>query len=226
MHFIATFVILLLSVSSLSAATYNVDIFGHLPDGVTAGAFGSASTNACSPVYCAGGFNVAYSFIAKPGDTINFGSLSLGSSIFGDGRNQQEYYYVDENGQLQYELGTIIGIYGGTLGVSYEYQSFIPLFSGGNFCNSADPACYPALQSQLTTQVIPLIFTLPTGFIELGWTEPFTYAPPRYIGAVPEPSTWAMLLLGFCGVGLLLHRHRGSLAFSEKRLPEISVGVA
>jgi len=26
--------------------------------------------------------------------------------------------------------------------------------------------------------------------------------------AVPEPSTWAMLLLGFCGLGVLLHRQR------------------
>lgn len=28
------------------------------------------------------------------------------------------------------------------------------------------------------------------------------------VGAVPEPSTWAMLLLGFCGVGLLACRRR------------------
>jgi len=28
------------------------------------------------------------------------------------------------------------------------------------------------------------------------------------IGAVPEPSTWAMMLLGFCGVGFVAHRRR------------------
>lgn len=28
------------------------------------------------------------------------------------------------------------------------------------------------------------------------------------VSAVPEPATWAMFLLGFCGLGLLLHRQR------------------
>ena len=27
--------------------------------------------------------------------------------------------------------------------------------------------------------------------------------------AVPEPSTWAMMILGFLGVGFLAYRHRG-----------------
>jgi hypothetical protein len=29
------------------------------------------------------------------------------------------------------------------------------------------------------------------------------------VGAIPEPSTWAMLLMGFAGVGLLAYRRRG-----------------
>ncbi|MEH2492918.1 hypothetical protein V1280_008857 [Bradyrhizobium sp. AZCC 2230] len=28
------------------------------------------------------------------------------------------------------------------------------------------------------------------------------------VGAVPEPSTWAMLILGFCGVGFMTYRRR------------------
>ncbi|MDA9522934.1 hypothetical protein XI06_22300 [Bradyrhizobium sp. CCBAU 11434] len=28
------------------------------------------------------------------------------------------------------------------------------------------------------------------------------------IGAVPEPSTWAMMILGFCGVGFMAHRRK------------------
>jgi hypothetical protein len=30
------------------------------------------------------------------------------------------------------------------------------------------------------------------------------------VGAVPEPSTWAMMILGFLGVGFLAYRRRGS----------------
>lgn len=209
MRSIAAFVLLVLSCFSSSAATYNVDIFGTLPNGVTAGPTGIASTNACSATTCAGGFNTAYSFIAKPGDTINFGILKLTSFIFGDGRQQEPYYYVDENGQLQLSIGYPVGIFPGVLGVAYQYEGFIGLFSGfGGGCNTADPACLPSLLNQIATQTFSLSFTLPTGFIELGWTDPSTYVPPEYVGAVPEPSTWAMLLLGFCGIGLLLHRQR------------------
>lgn len=32
-------------------------------------------------------------------------------------------------------------------------------------------------------------------------------------GAVPEPSTWAMMILGFCGVGLIAYRRRNQSAF-------------
>jgi hypothetical protein len=32
------------------------------------------------------------------------------------------------------------------------------------------------------------------------------------VAAVPEPSTWAMLLLGFCGLGFLGYRRGNALA--------------
>ena len=32
------------------------------------------------------------------------------------------------------------------------------------------------------------------------------------ISAVPEPSTWAMMLLGFCGLGFLAYRHKNQMA--------------
>ena len=33
-------------------------------------------------------------------------------------------------------------------------------------------------------------------------------------GAVPEPSTWAMMILGFCGLGYLAYRRKDKLALS------------
>jgi hypothetical protein len=45
------------------------------------------------------------------------------------------------------------------------------------------------------------------------------FSPVRYTltisevaGAVPEPSTWAMMLLGFCGVGFMAYRRRDRFA--------------
>lgn len=30
------------------------------------------------------------------------------------------------------------------------------------------------------------------------------------VGAVPEPSTWAMMILGFCGLGFMAYRKKQS----------------
>jgi hypothetical protein len=34
------------------------------------------------------------------------------------------------------------------------------------------------------------------------------------IGSVPEPSTWAMMILGFCGVGFMAYRRKDRLAMT------------
>jgi hypothetical protein len=35
------------------------------------------------------------------------------------------------------------------------------------------------------------------------------------VGAVPEPSTWAMMILGFCGVGFMAYRQRKPLSQTQ-----------
>jgi hypothetical protein len=35
-----------------------------------------------------------------------------------------------------------------------------------------------------------------------------------FASPVPEPSTWVMMVLGFCGLGFLAHRRRKAVAFS------------
>jgi hypothetical protein len=40
----------------------------------------------------------------------------------------------------------------------------------------------------------------------------FTVSSPIIAGAVPEPSTWAMLLLGFIGIGSMAYRRRSKPA--------------
>jgi len=37
------------------------------------------------------------------------------------------------------------------------------------------------------------------------------------ISAVPEPSTWAMMILGFAGVGFLAYRRRNQTAVALRR---------
>lgn len=217
MRFLFGLFFALICSNSCFATTYNVNLFGPLPAGVTSGPSGSANTNACSATTCAGGGPTpALSFQAQPGDIINFGSLALSSFIFGDGRSQQTSQYIDANGQIRFVTGTPVAIYPGSLGVAYAYTSQI--FLNHNFmsgCNSAVPNCLPSLQALMTTTQISLEFTLPTGFIELGWTRPYTYTPPPFVGEVlaapvPQPSTWAMLLIGFASIGFAAYHRRTS----------------
>jgi hypothetical protein len=35
-----------------------------------------------------------------------------------------------------------------------------------------------------------------------------TFSDSAFTGAVPEPSTWAMMVLGFAGVGFMAYRRR------------------
>ncbi|MDE2378876.1 PEP-CTERM sorting domain-containing protein [Bradyrhizobium sp.] len=41
----------------------------------------------------------------------------------------------------------------------------------------------------------------------------FTIDMAGPVSAVPEPSTWMMMILGFCGLGYVSHRRRNSLIF-------------
>jgi hypothetical protein len=45
-------------------------------------------------------------------------------------------------------------------------------------------------------------------------TNVTTYDPNVVTSAVPEPSTWAMMILGFAGVGFLAYRRKRMIAVS------------
>jgi hypothetical protein len=53
-------------------------------------------------------------------------------------------------------------------------------------------------------------------FSSLSWTNPtyeFYYAfTVGSVGAIPEPSTWAMMILGFAGVGFMTYRRKNKPA--------------
>jgi PEP-CTERM motif len=59
----------------------------------------------------------------------------------------------------------------------------------------------------------------PDGFTT---ADEFTNSPPSdeegfavfTIAAVPEPSTWAMMILGFLGLGVMAYRRKGALRFA------------
>lgn len=72
-------------------------------------------------------------------------------------------------------------------------------------------------QLDLVTETSDATGTAPAlGFAFAGTTHKFQLAPSDPFGirvtAVPEPSTWAMMLAGFLGLGLLAYRRRDKVA--------------
>lgn len=186
----------LLTPRAAVAATYYVDVFapGGAPVGSVPGS-GSAGgqtviTVACSAFCPISGFATPF-YNFQPGDTINFGSVSLGSHIFTDGRSASAALF--EGGtQVNYDYHPgVIGVYPSNISDS---------------CNAFDPSCFPRLFSQLSYAApIALIFTLPvsaTG-IQLVWTEPFIYAAPT-----PIPAALPLFATGLSVLGLLAWRRK------------------
>jgi PEP-CTERM motif len=165
---------------SAVAATYNINLS-------TVGGGISTPGSYCYGSYCFGGGVETKLFTFSEPSTVNFGTLTLDGFVFNDGG---------------YALGTpIIAAYIGELVVSYT-----PLYFGYNPGLQTVQYCIQPRGG--TCAVIPtpapivenLVFDDVTQ-IQFAWTGPFTYVAP-----VPEPSTWAMLLIGFAGIGFAGYR--------------------
>jgi hypothetical protein len=63
-----------------------------------------------------------------------------------------------------------------------------------------------ALTYDLTAYFIPK----DADFIQSAWVGPYEYTPP----AVPELSTWAMMILGFLGLGFVAYRRKNRMTLA------------
>ena len=64
----------------------------------------------------------------------------------------------------------------------------------------------------LTAYADPYFTVDSLGQFQLYFSSGITNGP--IAGAVPEPSTWAMMVLGFCGLGVMAYRRRDHLALN------------
>lgn len=66
-------------------------------------------------------------------------------------------------------------------------------------------------QNRCFTNANVVIFSDPTNPVARGvLSETVTFG----VAAVPEPSTWAMMLLGFCGLGFMAYRQKTSVRYA------------
>jgi hypothetical protein len=86
--------------------------------------------------------------------------------------------------------------------VSYDGQPLPNSFFPFTYTFDTPPAPF-------TWGLFPGAF-IPTGStsVQVYWEGPYIYTPPAIAEAVPEPSTWAMMILGFAGIGSMAYRRK------------------
>ena len=196
---VVLFAALLASISmtgSANADTVYVDL--TQPGGIP----GTGGTFTYNPgCYCGSGVTEIYSPIYQfaAGTTVDFGHLDIFTRAFGqstpDAGPTQPNLYIN-----------------GLIGVSISYSLISPFPTPPDgpsnliyfLCSISDSNCNANAQN--FKQSLDLIFTIPAeaSSIQIEWGA----INDVYTPAVPEPSTWAMLLIGFAALGAFTHRRR------------------
>jgi PEP-CTERM motif len=61
------------------------------------------------------------------------------------------------------------------------------------------------------SSMVDPMFTIQPDFVN-SYTLDFSQGIGNSVGAVPEPSTWAMMILGFAGIGFMTYRQKSKPA--------------
>lgn len=101
----------------------------------------------------------------------------------------------------------------GAAAIQYNNGVFVGLFYVSDFNYLGNP--YELQIQGGSLDIVPIVNGFPTfqhlvnGFVSGPLTNEQSYTlPPPTVSGVPEPSTWAMMILGFAGVGFMAYRRR------------------
>ena len=157
---------------------YNIDILTH-----------GTTMPGAGPCYCVAPYFTSAIYLVNPGDTVNFGSVTIYS--FAGDPTPDEYLYYEMYGFTPYYVQF-------TAGVSYD-PSTLPY------------SVFSVPETEPSSISVDLAYVIPVGdySIQVGWLGDFDYVAP-----VPEPSTWAMLLIGFAAIGFAGYRKRRQYTFT------------
>jgi PEP-CTERM motif len=152
------------------------------------------------------------------GTTHNAIGICFGCQGFGGGNTAfpagtAAYWSVINNGSDSTPLNEVDGVFtpGGTYTVSV-------LVNGNTYQAFMDPdGVFDANSVLLTTLVDNTFSHGQFGLYDFDAAMSFsnlTVSGSLVSGAVPEPSTWAMVLLGFCGLGFAFKQSRRRVSFA------------
>jgi hypothetical protein len=150
----------------------------------------------------------AYTVTVPLNDLWNAGDLPRWSNANGLTGPDLKATGTDESGQ---PLGTVIGhqvINWDQGGLSAPFGSLVGSFGSGSFflIGTSFSGVAPVGGGEL----LLWYFDQNNG----DNTDHITATVTTFTGAVPEPSTWAMMILGFVGIGFMAYRHRNQSAIA------------
>ena len=143
----------------------------------------------------------------------NFSGPS-GTAMFQLDSNPTPNTFQSFIGSDQFSFNNVAGTFGGTPGTASTISFGNGIFSSLSitapnlgFTQFSSPTLFSGLPSA------PMFstgsFTLINPFFGNG-----NLSISAVVAAVPEPSTWAMMILGFAGVGFMAYRRKNKMAFS------------
>ena len=153
-----------------------------------------------------------YDFVLTGSQTANFEIDSAAPNSYTLGNPAFDF------GQVHYDnvQGTYAGIAQAatvSFGEGYVYQIDI---DGTNLHSGSAPGFFQFGGTQLYTGLTsdPQFVLGPHALSGFFSTVTDTLTISEVASAVPEPSTWAMMILGFCGLGFMAYRRKDKLALS------------
>jgi hypothetical protein len=189
--------------------------------GQTAYAFSTALPNKAYAASLIGGASHVASALLGPRDQV-FGTAIVGANTAADGGGVSNTYSASSTFDFAYggdlELGLIDNQENGFAGgAGFQSMEFTIEANGVEILDTTFRSLAIA-ESFFRDDVIDLGSTLGTNFdLTFGYTL-VTDGPGGFGfdlaigGAVPEPSTWAMMLVGFAGLGFMGARRKAALA--------------
>jgi hypothetical protein len=179
--------LVLLTKSQASALHYSVDLMGT--DYAVPGTGGPAASSVCGgPITCGPPGYITAIFNFSTGGYFDFGTVTLADYVVPDVRTGTGFYLY----------GPIFGTASGAVLLG----------------NCAIVDC--STRHSTTYELTYFVDTDGPSQFRFAWTGLYGYSPPSPLGvtAVPEPSTWAMLLIGFTGMGFMAYRRPKTAALA------------